>query len=160
MAEITKPMFLHLSFFASHDQEAARFSERDFVSFEIKNETQFKAWLGQVVCNMYDLYKVAATEASEDQEVSMETMRMLSNPLYLELRSWIENQITFLNDDANRDGKTDFPWKSLIIHLGETYNEFVDHLEQHQIQFMPKVVLRKDPTAGRYDRRCEVEYGN
>ena len=60
----------------------------------------------------------------------------------------------------NRDGKPDFTWKQLIVHLGDTYNEFVNHLEQHQIQFMPKVVLRKDPAIGRYDRRCEVDYGN
>jgi len=147
---MSKPVYLHMCFICAREKDNVLYGEKPFVQIPVANEAEFKAWLGQTLCTMWDLYKLAATtpEVGDTEQIDLAMLHALSNPLLIELRTWVANQKRAAED------------KDLIVTLGKDYAELVDTLNEHNITFMQGVELRisDDPEFGDRTRMAEVKH--
>jgi hypothetical protein len=145
--------YVHFSFFIGSNAEAVDYADRPYVMLPIQNEAQFKEFVGQLACNMWDLYKASLACNDDRQELDPLILSILSEPAAAALLNWMREQIRLV-----RDTEEEHSWKELVIRCGDGYLNFLDAMEEQSMIIHPKVRFIVDSGLGAHDKVCEVVY--
>ena len=138
------PVYLHMCFVADQNADTIEHGEKPFVRLKIESAEEFKSYLGHIVTNLWDIYKLAATSTDSSKEVDLATLEALTHPEFLQLRAWVTEQKRLAND------------KALRVKLGYGYIDFVRALLDNNITLMQDVELVIGDSLDEFDRAVEV----